>query len=537
MEKFDVVIIGSGFGGAVTACRLAMAGAKVLVLERGRRWGLTTYPRAATDPWVYEHTEPQKHNGWLDLRIYKGMTIIQGAGVGGGSLCYSSVILKAKPELFAEGWPQEITYHELLPYYNKVEEMLGVQPIPNSQHTRRYQFLQEAAQKAGYGDRFFSVPLALSFDPEWNYNLPDPISPKHSKKFINPQGQEQGTCVHLGNCDVGCDVKAKNTLDFNYIPLAEKHGAQVRPLHMVRYLQPDETGYRVVFDRIENGQLIPGEVFGDKVILAAGSLGSTEILLRCRDQFKTLPLVSQVLGKDWSANGNVLTPDFYDQNFDVRQSIGPTISSALDFSDRSHDGQSFIIEDDGFPNMLLNALRARLRSGRVSLLALFLGNHLQRGLQEKNPLRNVMIWLGAGVDAADGQLVLGGQWFKPWRKDIQLKWNISKSKAVIDAILQVQQRISQANGGKLYIPMYWSVLKSMVTVHPLGGCKMGNNAQEGVVNHLGEVFNYSNLYVADGAIIPVAIGRNPSMTIAALAERIASKIIEQDFNNPPDKLE
>jgi cholesterol oxidase len=174
MEKFDVVIIGSGFGGAVTACRLAMAGAKVLVLERGRRWGLTTYPRVATDPWVYEHTAPQKHNGWLDLRIYKGMTIIQGAGVGGGSLCYSSVILKAKPELFAQGWPPEITYSELLPYYNKVEEMLGVQPIPNSQHTRRYQVLQEAAQKAGYGDRFFSVPLALSFDPEWNYNLPDP---------------------------------------------------------------------------------------------------------------------------------------------------------------------------------------------------------------------------------------------------------------------------------------------------------------------------------------------------------------------------
>ena len=520
-KKFDVIVIGSGFGGAAIACRLSEAGAKVLVLERGRRWTLDQYPRQAEDAWIFEHTLPQKYNGWLDLRFYKGMAVAQGAGVGGGSLCYSSVVIEANPEQFDRGWPPEITYDELVSFYDKVHQMLGVQTIPSSQYTRRYQLLKQAAEKLGYGDRFISLPLALSFDPKWNYDLRDPLDPKHSKKFINPQGIEQGTCIHLGNCDLGCDVKAKNVLDLNYIPTAEQHGAEVRPLHLVRYIEPDNRGYQVVFDHIQEGQLIRGEERSERVILAAGSLGSTELLLRCRDQYGMLPQISKVLGHHWSANANVLTPDFYGKDVEVQQSIGPTISGGLEFMDGSIDGQRFIIEDDGFPNLLLNAVTAKLRSSGGGLFAWALRNHLRRGLEEKNLLSNVMVWLGAGVDASDGQLYLGREWFKPWKRDIKLKWNVSRSEAAINSILAMHKRLSEANGGKLYIPFYWKVLKSMVTVHPLGGCKMGNTADDGVVNHRGEVFGYKNLYVADGAIIPKAIGRNPSMTIAALAERIA----------------
>ncbi|MDJ0531971.1 MAG: GMC family oxidoreductase [Xenococcaceae cyanobacterium MO_207.B15] len=526
-QKFDVIIIGSGFGGSVTACRLAEAGAKVLVLERGRRWSADRYPRKPKDAWIFEHTKPEKYNGWLDLRFYPGMAVALGAGVGGGSLCYSSVVMKANPQGFDADWPSEITYEELLPYYDKVATMLGVQEIPSSQYPQRYKLLQTAAAKLGHSDRFKSLPLALSFDPEWNYDLDDPLDPKHSKTFVNPQGQEQGTCIHLGNCDLGCEVKAKNTLDLNYIPVAEQHGAEVRPLHIVRYIQPDNEEYRVIFDRIQDGRLIRGEERSERVILAAGSLGSTELLLRCRDQYQTLSQISAVLGQNWSANGNVLTPDFYGKDFDVQQSIGPTISAGLEFMDGSIDGHRFIIEDDGFPNLLLNALNAKLNSSRVGLLARALRNHLRRGLDEKNPLSNVMVWLGAGVDASDGQLFLGRQWFQPWKQDIQLKWNISQSEATINSILAMHQKLSEANGGKLQIPFYWKVLKSMVTVHPLGGCKMGNTVDDGVVNHLGEVFGYKNLYVADGSIIPKAIGRNPSMTIAALAERIAHLMSSQ----------
>lgn len=519
-QRFDVIIIGSGFGGAVVACRLAEAGARVLVLERGRRWTKDQYPRKSGDAWIFEHNQPQKYNGWLDLRFYKGMAVAQGAGVGGGSLCYSSVVIEANPTRFDHGWPPEITYSELAPYYDKVRQMMGVRSIPPSQHTQRYKLMKQAAQKLGYGDRFMSVPLALSFDPDWNYDLPDPLNEKHSKPFLNSQGQQQGTCIHLGNCDIGCDVHAKNTLDLNYIPAAERRGAEVRPLHLVRYIQPDNRGYRVIFDRIQDGKLIRGEERGDRVVVAAGSLGSTELLLRCRDEYRTLPQISRTLGQNWSPNANVLTPDLYGKDVKVSQSIGPTISAGIDFTDGSIDGQSFIIEDDGFPNLLLNAITAKLRSGKVSPFALALRDHLRRRLDEKNPFSNVMVWLGAGVDAADGQLSLGRNWLMPWKKDLKLTWDSRQSKAVINTILNLHKQLSQANGGHLYVPLYWSVLQSLVTVHPLGGCKMGTTSEDGVVNHRGEVFGYKNLYVADGAMLPQPIGRNPSMTIAALAERV-----------------
>ena len=359
---FDVIVVGSGFGGAVIACRLAEAGARVLVLERGRRWTTAQYPRRPEDAWLFDPGRPDKHNGWLDLRFYKGMAVALGAGVGGGSLCYSSVVIEADPGRFSRGWPAEINAAELAPYYEKARLMLGARPIPPGQPTQRHKLLKEAADKLGVSDRFLSLPLAVSFDPEWTYELPDPLDPRHSKTFVNPQGQRQGTCIHLGNCDIGCDVQAKNTLDLNYIPAAEQRGDEVRPLHLVRSIHPERSGYRVVFDRIENGRLIRCEERGERVVVAAGSLGSTELLLRCRDEYRTLPRLSRSLGHNWSANANVFTPDFYRNADVVRQSIGPTISAGLEFLDGSVGGQRFLVEDDGFPNLLLNAATAKLRS-------------------------------------------------------------------------------------------------------------------------------------------------------------------------------
>ncbi|MCG8462285.1 MAG: NAD(P)-binding protein, partial [Holophagales bacterium] len=202
-EHFDVVIIGSGFGGAVTACRLAQDGARVLVLERGRRWSRETYPRRAGDPWLFKHHRPEKWNGWLDLRLFRRMVVAQGAGIGGGSLCYSSVVMEAGPETFEDGWPPELTLSELEPYYEKVRQMMAVRPIPDGQNTHRFLLMKKAAEKLGWGDRFAPVPLALSFDPDYSYDLPNPLGEEHSKPFVNPQGQPQGTCVHLGNCDIG----------------------------------------------------------------------------------------------------------------------------------------------------------------------------------------------------------------------------------------------------------------------------------------------------------------------------------------------
>ena len=154
-------------------------------------------------------------------------------------------------------------------------------------------------------------------------------------------------------------------------------------------------------------------------------------------------------------------------------------------------------------------------------LAKQLREHLQRGLDEKNPKRQVMIWLGEGLDAADGRLSLGRQFPLFWKRALTLDWDVKRSKPVIDAILATHQRLTDAGGGQLHVPPYWKLLQGLITVHPLGGCAMGRDVDEGVVDHRGQVFGYPNLYVADGAILPRPTGRNPSMTIGALAERVA----------------
>ncbi|ETX08383.1 GMC family oxidoreductase [Candidatus Entotheonella palauensis] len=523
--SFDVIVIGSGFGGAITACRLAEKGLSVLVLERGRRWQPKDYPRKPGDAWIFDPDEPHKQNGWIDMRFFDDMIVVQGAGVGGGSLIYANVSIESKPELFNQGWPAEITYDVLKPYYDQVGDMLQVQQVPQNQVPERFKLMQEGAQALGYGDRFRPVPLAVTFDPEWSYDLDDPFHTKHSKTWTNAQGQQQGTCIHLGNCDLGCDVQAKNTLDLNYIPLAEQHGAEFRPLHMVRYLQPEPDGYRVFFDRFENGQAIAGSETSRKVILAAGSLGSTELLLRCRDQHKTLPNLSAFLGRNWSSNGDFLPPAFHDDR-KPSPTQGPTISSAIDFLDGRVDGEQFFIEDGGFPDLLGNYLEEKLR-GRSSIKRrkfrrLF--EELGQAVRARDPLANVMPWFAQGIDAADGRLYLRRPWYMPWRRKLKLDWDIDRSENVINAIVEMHKRLAHATNGNAWVPPTWTILKNLVTPHPLGGCNMGTTPAQGVVNHLGEVFHYPNLYVADGAIVPEAIGLNPSRTIAALAERIADKM-------------
>jgi cholesterol oxidase len=525
---FDVIVIGSGFGGAITSCRLAEAGYKVLILERGRRWDKSNYPRRPGDKWLWEGDKPETKNGWLEFRVFPHIAVAQGAGVGGGSLIYANISCEAPKATFDQGWPKEITYAELKPHYDTVAQFMNVQPVPDNQWTKRMELMKEGAKNIGHEDRFKKLELAVTFDPGFTYAQDDPHNPAKSKRFTNAQGVEQGTCVHLGNCDIGCDVDAKNTLDRNYIPWAEKYKAEVRELTLVTNIEPDSSGYRVYFDGLASGRRVAGSETARIVIVAASSLGSTELLLHCRDVSKTLPNISNFLGRDWSSNGDFLTPAFYTSR-EVVPTKGPTIACAIDFLDRSQSGQSFWIEDGGFPDLLGDYVK-KWQSATGGLDAfwakLLLDAYSPMLRDDDQPFHNVMPWFAQGVDAANGILTLHRDFFSGEPK-LNLNWDIGRSKELIDTIVAMQSRLAKATGGTSVVPPTWSLMNYLITPHPLGGCCMGDTASDGVVNHAGEVFGYRNLYVADAAIIPEALGVNPSRTIGALAERVA-KIIKDE---------
>lgn len=559
---YDAIILGSGFGGSVTALRLSQAGYKVLVLERGRRWqspdfprpqaDATDYPRQLTDPWLWDQSNPERFNGWVDFRVFPNMTVAAGAGVGGGSLIYANVSVEAAPQSFEQGWPREITWEEITTYYQMVGDMLDVQKVPENQLTSRFQLVREGAQAIGEGKRFMPLELAVSFDPEWSYDPINGESPrqlKYSKRFTNKHGFEQGKCVHLGNCDIGCEAQAKNVLEYNYLGLAENAGAVVRPLHMAAKIAAQDGGYRVFYDRIDPKarRRQSGSSTGRLVILACGSLGSTELLLRCRDEFGTLPRISRFLGHNWSSNGDFLTPAIHERA--ASPTHGPTISGAIDFVQEPYEGERFFIQDGGFPDLLGNQLRRRSLQGRHRLVKAFLDFAHQMLPQadpnddERDPLSALMPWFAQGQDYADGLLKLRRKFWIFGKRELFLEWDIQQSEKTIETIIRMHERLAKATGGKTLVPPTWTLFKDLITPHPLGGCNMSDppgqgrvwtdgrgrqrKSDEGVVDHKGEVFGYRNLFVADGAVIPEAIGRNPSRTIAALAERVAKHIVDE----------
>ncbi|MDX0760382.1 FAD-binding protein [Sinorhizobium medicae] len=522
---FDAIVIGSGFGGAVSACRLAETGHRVLVLERGRRWNPNDYPRGPDDDWIFDIDEPEEQNGWIDLRFLDDIWVAQGAGVGGGSLIYANVSIDAPKAAFESGWPSQITFGGMKPYYDRVVAMLKPEVLPDNQLTPRYKLMRDAAIAIGEESRLRKVELAVSFDPDGSFPEQRPAAETATRNFTNAFGMQQGYCVHAGNCDIGCKAQAKNTLDLNYLAVAEKEGAEIRPLSMVSHIVAEGSRYVVVYHEIGNGERRERIVRARNVFLAAGSLGSTELLFRSRDLFSSLPKVSPALGRGWSSNGDFLTPAFY-ANRTLSPTLGPTITAAIDFLDGKDGGARYFVEDGGFPDVLGNAIRAGAKQGRLRPGSGFL-KMLARLAYDGDTLENVMPWFGQAIDGADGQLYYGRDWLRPWRRRLKLDWDVKRSERGVGGLVAAHEKLSGATGGSPKVPATWTVLRNLITPHPLGGCGMAASSSAGVVNHAGEVFGYPGLYVVDGAVVPRPIGLNPSKTIAALAERTLELMLQK----------
>jgi cholesterol oxidase len=518
-EPADIVIIGSGFGGAVAACRLAPTGRRVVVLERGRDWSETKTPQRVRD-YVYSSRMPHLLNGWLDLRVLDQMVVGTGAGVGGGSLIYANVCVNAPDRVFRSGWPSKITAEEMSRYYGRVTDMLKPQEIPAGQINPRMTMLSLAAHRLGVSDRYHPLPLAVRFDETVRLNGDEP--------WRDPKVYAKDTCVHCGNCVIGCENGAKQTLDKNYLAEAKQHGAHISPLSMVTHIEEGPgAAWRVHYLDVDAGCFRrKRQIVGKIVILAAGSIGSTEILLRSRDGFRTLKNLPRALGRGWSPNGDFLTLAKYKAER-LQPTKGPTIGGVIDFLDGvdlpddnmiGYDGRLYV-EDGGLPNVGAHLFKRWMEKRGPKGWA-------YRKASSLTDFSDMIPWFGQSIDGADGEFSLRNP-LQFWRARTQLNWNPQRSVSALDTFKDIHVAMTRATGGKPIPLATWSRLRMLVTPHPLGGCNMAAAAGAGVTNDMGEVFGHDNLFVMDGSVIPRAIGRNPSKTIAAVAERSCEKLRDE----------
>jgi len=523
-QRYDVIVIGSGFGGAVTATRLAQAGRSVCVLERGRRWDRSEFPRSIGQVRNAMWQDNQSY-GFIEYKVFKRMDVIQGAAVGGGSLHYFNVHLRAPEEILERPeWPARIKRDAMEPYYDLAQDMLDSRPLeprlPRYPLPKRTEAFAAAAAAAGRTAE--RVPIAVHTGPAGEN--------RHS-------GVLQEPCNYAGDCLLGCRTQSKNTLDLTYLPMGEhRYGLEIFPLHSVDGIAPVASGYRVDFTRLDPdqpGRGEPGSVLGTQVIVSAGSLGSTQILLKCRDVHRTLPGLPRALGRRFSGNGDMLFAGTLGADRPIEPGEGPSITIGADFS-RKGSKHRVYIEDLGFPNPFLWLLEGTLPSasrswGLVraagSYLSAMLGahrkDHSRIGFESDNLFagnrtEHFLPYLGMGTDAADGVLSLDAS------GDIDLDWDPAASMDMFLEMEEGMKELSAGLGGHYLKSLLWNwPLRRLLTAHPLGGCVMSDRPEDGVVNDRGEVWGHPGLFVADGAIVPGALSVNPSMTITALAERVA----------------
>jgi cholesterol oxidase len=519
---FDVLIIGSGYGGAACAARLAarrQPGVRIAILERGREWVPGTFPDrllpfnpllpfARRPSWMREQLSGNNPLGLFGF--HEGdVQVVIGSGLGGSSLTNCAVALEAEADVFRQAaWPEELRSPGVLrPYYAMARRMLSPQATPEDRLTAKLTtHLETAAKLQSRGvwqAKAYRAPLAITFESR-----------------VNAQGVRQHGCVQCGDCATGCNVGAKNSLDMNYLPLAWSEGVQMFTQVQVSTIRKVDGHYRVDYvlrpDSSNPGREETTFVTASVVILAGGTMGTSEILLRSREQGGIA--VSGWLGKGFSGNGNYL--GFVDYQYTDPEivtataglgvangkpptPVGAYIEGAIDFRRPERPlGRRVVIED---------MAQASSLAGGVALLLLA-------------DLNRAITLLGIGHDRAEGEIRLV-------RDIATVHWPDYDRQPSHAELARLMGQYADAYGGRFrpFTPA------RNYSAHPLGGCRMAASAAAGVVNHRGQVFDptasadgtavHAGLYVADASIIPTALGNNPLLTVTALAERVADLIL------------
>ncbi|UZN04654.1 GMC oxidoreductase [Cellulomonas sp. S1-8] len=556
-EVVDALVVGSGFGASVAAYRLATGGRSVVVMERGRAYAPGDFARTPAQMGRSFWDPSEQLYGLFDAWTFRGLEGLVSSGLGGGSLIYANVLLRKDERWFVhesplpgggyEHWP--LSRADLDPHYDEVERMLHPTPYPY-QDTPKTLAVERAAVELGMPA--MRPPLAVTFGLPGQQPTPGRDLPPAAYGSVHAERGARRTCTLCGECDLGCNSGAKNSLDHTYLSAAAHAGADLRTLHEVRGVRPlDGGGYRVTYlvhDPTSDGatatrDLPERHLLARRVVLGAGSFGTTFLLLRNR---ASLPALGPALGTRFSGNGDLLTLLLNctrdGRPLAVDGGTGPVITTAVRTPDALDGGQATgrgaYIEDAGFPGFMGWLVEtAQLRSvarraaafawqvvrkrtfahGRSNIsadLAALLGDgHLSSG---SLPL------LGMGRDIPDGRMSLhDGR--------LAVDWTTATSQEYFADLRARMAAIGAQLGADMEDnPLWW--VKRVVTVHPLGGAPVGRHVGEGVCDEHGEVRGHRGLHVVDGAAMPGPVGANPALTIAAMADRACTRMLAQDWS-------
>ncbi|PSL18472.1 alpha/beta fold hydrolase [Shimia abyssi] len=562
---FDAIVVGSGYGGGVAASRLSRAGLKVCVLERGREILPGDYPNSITSALAETQLTasqvgrltPDK-NGMMDMRMNDDINVIVGCGLGGTSLINANVALETDPRTFKDKrWPDFFRQDGALdPFYDMARDMLGSNPLPPQYNPHKLQALETSAN---YMDaKFERPPINVTFTDG-----------------PNAAGVMQAACNMCGDCCSGCNYGAKNTTLMNYLPDAHKHGATIVCEARVQTVLQKGDGWEVTIEDItdlKNPKTI--HLSADTVVLGAGTLGSTEILMRSSKA--GLPLSTKNLGAGFSGNGDVLAFGF-DANWkhaktekdrapvygigaganiptwDTPQYMpGPCITGVIkvDMEPGKPGEKGLVIEEGVAPGALAMVYGAaffmeealhgdlfRFPDAQMRLMDIkAIGNAFETGgditgMAYDGPISRTQTFLLMSHDAADGEI--------QYDQDLDMaivSWpGVGASKTYLHDNDMIRDACDGIWANYLENPISLTPFgEKLVTVHPVGGCRMGDSGETGVVNDHCELFTgtgtdtHKGLLVCDGSVMPTSLGLNPLLTITAVSERAMSMLIEKN---------